>query len=421
MLNEVILADHVSTQKGFAFKSAWFTDSGRPLVKVSNFSNDSVKWTELIFVPEGIALQYARYELRTGDVLIQTVGSWPNNPLSVVGKTVRVPKQANGALLNQNAVKLVPRSTLDGSFLFYLLRDKKFAAYIVGTAQGAANQAAITLESIRAFTFALPPIEGQRRIASILSSYDDLIENNTRRIAILEEMARRLYEEWFVRFRFPGHEGVPMVESELGLVPLAWQVTTLGQFAEVNARSVRRGAEPTEIHYVDISSVSTGTIDKKERMLFADAPGRARRIVRDGDVIWACVRPNRKSYSLVLNPEPNLLVSTGFAVLSPVDVPCSFLYQCVTTKDFVSHLVNHAKGATYPAVSAADFDNAKVLRPSDNLVVDFDKLAEPMMRLVAALQLKNANLRTTRDLLLPKLISGELDVSTLPEPLAKTI
>ncbi len=298
--------------------------------------------------------------------------------------------------------------------------DARFIKYFIETlkigmqnASKGTTQDNLSVDKLITFDFLVPDVNEQRRIASILSAYDDLIENNTRRIAILEEMARRIYEEWFVRFRFPGHENVRMVESELGLVPEGWGVVTLGQLAEVNARSVRRGAEPTEIRYVDISSVSTGSIDNKEPMLFADAPGRARRIVRDGDVIWACVRPNRKSYALVLNPEPNLLVSTGFAVLSPASAPSSFIYQCVTTDDFVSYLVNHAKGAAYPAVGTEEFENAKVLKPSDSLVTEFDRIAEPMMRLVAALQLKNINLRTTRDLLLPKLISGELSVENI--------
>ncbi|MES2228952.1 MAG: restriction endonuclease subunit S [Pseudomonadota bacterium] len=301
--------------------------------------------------------------------------------------------------------------------------DARFVKYYIETLkQGMQNasrgttQDNLSVDKLLTFDFLVPPAARQREIASILSAYDDLIENNRRRIAILEEMARRIYEEWFVRFRYPGHESVRMVESELGLVPEGWRLTALGLLAEVNARSVRRGAEPTEIQYVDISSVSTGSIDNKERMLFADAPGRARRIVRDGDVIWASVRPNRKSYALVVDPEPNLLVSTGFAVLSPVAAPSSFIYQCVTTDDFVSHLVNHAKGAAYPAVGAEDFENAKVLKPANDLVKAFDRIAEPMMRVVAVLQVKNANLRATRDLLLPKLISGDLDVSAVPEP-----
>jgi type I restriction enzyme S subunit len=300
-------------------------------------------------------------------------------------------------------------------FLYYWLKCQ--VEYFTSSAYGAAIQN-INTAIMRESTIDLPPLASQHRIASILSAYDDLIENNTRRIAILEEIARRIYEEWFVRFRFPGHEDVRMVESELGLVPVGWMVATLGQLAEVNARSVRRGAEPTEIQYVDISSVSTGSIDNKEPMLFSDAPGRARRIVRDGDVIWACVRPNRKSYALVLSPERNLIVSTGFAVLSPIAAPWSFLYHCVTTDDFVSYLVNHAKGAAYPAVGAEDFENAKILRPTNDVVLAFDRVAEPMMRLVAGLHAKNSNLRTTRDLLLPKLISGELDISALPEPKA---
>ena len=314
-------------------------------------------------------------------------------------------------------IEPIDQQTLLTRYLFYVLQLQ--LEHLRSISTGAATKF-LTMTLLNGIEIALPPLHEQKRITSILSAYDDLIENNTRRIAILAEMARRIYEEWFVRFRFPGHEGVRMVESELGLVPEGWRVTALGLLAEVNARSVRRGAEPTEIRYVDISSVSTGSIDNKERMPFPDAPGRARRIVRDGDVIWACVRPNRKSYALVVDPEPNLLVSTGFAVLSPVAAPSSFIYQCVTTDDFVSHLVNHAKGAAYPAVGAKDFENAKVLKPATNLVKAFDRITEPMMRLVAMLQVKNANLRTTRDLLLPKLISGELDVSAMsgPEALA---
>ena len=322
-------------------------------------------------------------------------------------------RTAEKVALAQRVILLRANGTLAGQdYLFQALKSPLVQSRLYARGTGT-TVLGIKQSELRQVEIPLPPLATQRRIASILSAYDDLIENNTRRIAILEEMARRIYEEWFVRFRFPGHENVRMVESELGLVPEGWGVVTLGQLAEVNARSVRRGAEPTEIRYVDISSVSTGSIDNKEQMLFADAPGRARRIVRDGDVIWACVRPNRKSYALVLNPEPNLLVSTGFAVLSPASAPSSFIYQCVTTDDFVSYLVNHAKGAAYPAVGAEEFENAKVLKPSDSLVTEFDRIAEPMMRLVAALQLKNINLRTTRDLLLPKLISGELSVENI--------
>ena len=306
----------------------------------------------------------------------------------------------------------------DPAFVFYLACSNIIREPAEKSMVGASGRQRADVDAIRELQVPAPPLAEQRHIAAILSAYDDLIENNTRRIAILEEMARRIYEEWFVRFRFPCHEHTRMVDSDLGPVPEGWAVVKLGQLAEINARSVRRGMEPGEIRYVDISSVSTSSIDKKETMSFADAPGRARRIVRDGDVIWACVRPNRKSYALVLDPDHNLLVSTGFAVLTPVNAPWTFVYQCVTTNHFVSYLVNHAKGAAYPAVGAEEFENARVLLPKADLLRAFDELSAPMMRLVATLQRKNTNLRTTRDLLLPKLISGELDVSDLPEPRA---
>lgn len=405
------LGDVVTVKSGFAFKSADWLDAGVPVIKIANVKDGWITLDGCSFVSQEVAHSARAFELTKGDVLISMTGH--------IGQVAKV-RDEGRMLLNQRVGRfsIKNRERIDGEYLFQWLRLPEVRAVFEAHAYGAA-QPNISPSLIEQQSIPLPPLPVQLRVASILSAYDDLIENNTRRIAILEEMARRIYEEWFVRFRFPGHEGVRMVESELGLVPEGWGVATLGQLAEVNARSVRRGAEPTEIRYVDISSVSTGSIDNKEPLLFADAPGRARRIVRDGDVIWACVRPNRKSYALVLNPEPNLLVSTGFAVLSPASAPSSFIYQCVTTDDFVSYLVNHAKGAAYPAVGAEEFENAKVLKPSDSLVAEFDRIAEPMMRLVAALQLKNTNLRATRDLLLPKLISGELDVSSLPEPEAR--
>ena len=409
----VKLADHVDLISGFPFKSAGFTAApvDIPLVKGENVHQGSIDWNKAKRWPRNQIAGMEKYWLKPGDVILAMDRPWIEAGL----KQACIRRHDPPSLLVQRVSRLRGINGLLTAYLRHLIGSPSFTDYIKPIVTGI-NVPHISGAQIKGFEFRLPPRPAQERIASILSAYDDLIENNTRRIAILEEMARRIYEEWFVRFRFPGHEGVRMVESELGLMPDGWAVTTLGRLAEVNARSVRRGAEPTEIRYVDISSVSTGSIDNKEPMLFADAPGRARRIVQDGDVIWACVRPNRKSYSLVLDPEPNLLVSTGFAVLSPVAAPWSFVYQCVTTDDFVSHLVNHATGVAYPAVGAEDFENAKVLKPTDGLATAFDRIAEPMMRLVAALQRKNANLRTTRDLLLPKLISGELDVSAMPEP-----
>lgn len=258
-----------------------------------------------------------------------------------------------------------------------------------------------------------PPLPMQKKVASILSAYDDLIENNTRRIAILEEMAQSLYREWFVNFRFPGHQDARMAESEFGPIPMRWRIDRLGELAGVNASSRRPQQAPAEIAYVDISSLRVGRIEKVERLRFEEAPGRARRKVQHGDIIWSNVRPNRRSHALILEPPPDLVASTGFTVISAMRVPWSYLYQFVTTDEFVGYLTNHATGAAYPAVTARDFENAAIVVPTEEMMQRYHYFAEPLYAEREVLLRKNHVLRQTRDLLLPKLVSGQIDVSDL--------
>jgi len=298
----------------------------------------------------------------------------------------------------------------DFRFLFYSLmyHRKKLLNLALGGAQRN-----LSTKIIKNFAINVPILSTQRKIAAILSAYDDLIENNTRRIKILEEMAQALYREWFVHFRFPGHEKVRMVDSPLGKIPEGWEVKKLGKIADINATSLKNGNSPEEIHYVDISSVSTGQVDRIELISFSKAPSRARRIVRHGDMIWSAVRPNRRSYSLILNPPPDLIVSTGFAVISSKYTPYTYLYQALTTDDFVSYLTNHATGAAYPAVTTHDFEDANILHPPKELLDLFHVIAKDFIAQKHNLLQKNLNLRFTRDLLLPKLINGRLKVNEI--------
>jgi len=300
----------------------------------------------------------------------------------------------------------------DPLFLTYQLRSPQLRQAIINISGGAAITN-ISQSSLASLEINLPPLLSQRRIASILSAYDDLIENNLRRIKILEEMAQNLYREWFVKFRFPGHEKVKMVESELGMIPDGWGVVRLSGVTEVNSTCVKKGSAPGNIVYVTIKSVSTGSIDAVAPMPFSEAPSRARRVVQHGDTIWSSVRPNRRSYSLVLNPPENMIVSTGFAVIRPMAIPYTYCYYATTTDDFAAYLTNRAKGAAYPAVSADDFEGAVILKASAEVLDQFHSIVEPMVLLSTSLRQRNITLRRARDLLLPKLISGEIDVLEL--------
>ena len=247
--------------------------------------------------------------------------------------------------------------------------------------------------------------KSQEKVANILSTYDDLIENNRRRMALLEEAARQLYREWFIRLRFPGHEHTRITNG----VPEGWERKRLAEVAAINRESLPNSFD-AEIEYIDISSVTPGNINETTRYDFRDAPSRARRVVQHGDIIWSCVRPNRRSYAVIWQPGSSQIVSTCFAVLTPMSIPTAFLLQATTTDAFVGYLENHARGAAYPAVVAGDFERFEILIPRSSLVAAFNEQAEPLLSQAHTLRLQNGRLRAARDLLLPRLMNGEIAV-----------
>jgi type I restriction enzyme S subunit len=316
------------------------------------------------------------------------------------------------ALLVQRCARLrSSNGRLDQNFLRFVIGGPGFESYVKPITTGV-NVPHISGQQILDFEFTLPPLPVQRRIAGILSAYDELMENSQRRIRLLEAMARALYREWFVHFRFPGHEKHPRVASPLGDIPQGWEVKKLATVAEVNRAQINARTAPEELHYIDISSVSPGQIDSITTYAFADAPGRARRIVQHGDVLWSCVRPNRRSHAQVMHPESDTIASTGFAVLTAMKVPFTFLYFATTTDDFVAFLTNNATGAAYPAVSGATFEKADLLIPPAPLLKKFGAATIPMAEQIHALHRKIQNLRRTRDLLLPRLLSGQVELKT---------
>ena len=301
---------------------------------------------------------------------------------------------------------------LDADFLLYSLLDADLQGQIHGFGSGSTVEH-MRLEDIPELEINLPPLQLQRQIGGILSAYDELIENSRRRIKILEEMARSLYREWFVHFRFPGHEKRPRVASPLGDIPEGWVVRKLADVAEVNRAQISTRNAPDELHYIDISSVSPGQVDTITTYAFIEAPGRARRIVQHGDVLWSCVRPNRRSHAQVMRPGSNTIASTGFAVLTATKVPFTFLYFVTTTDDFVAYLTNNATGAAYPAVTATTFEKADLLIPSVPLLKKFGEATIPMAEQIHTLQRQIQNLRRTRDLLLPRLLSGQVPLQSV--------
>ncbi len=231
-------------------------------------------------------------------------------------------------------------------------------------------------------------------------------------MAVLEEMARTIYREWFVKFRYPGHEDVPLVDSALGPIPEGWEVRPLAAIAKVNQTS--RKPRPDEVfRYLDIAALAEREVGELDAVEGADAPGRARRVLKPGDTVWATVRPNRRAHALVVAPGEDWIASTGLAVLSPTTVSSAFLFEATSTTTFSDWLIGRATGSAYPAVRAVDFEEATVAVPNASIDAAFAEKVAPMHELSWKLRAECSALAGLRDLLLPKLVTGQIDISSL--------
>lgn len=242
----------------------------------------------------------------------------------------------------------------------------------------------------------LRPMAEQRRIASILSAYDDLIENNTRRIAILEEMARRIYEEWFVHFRFPGHEHVKMVDSELGLIPEGWSVEKVASVVQ----RLPAGQSYKKESVAESGSVMIVDQSTSDYLGFHDLDVDHPASVNAPRIIFG---DHTCKLKLMLRPfsvGPNTIPFVGTGGLDGIYV-FQLVQGLVQTREYKRHW--------------ADFSDKQVVLCEKELASSYGDAVRGFFHLAKVLDDKNRTLRATRDLLLPKLISGELDVSNLPE------
>jgi type I restriction enzyme S subunit len=406
---ECKLGDVLEIKHGYAFSGEYFGDVGSHIVLTpGNFHDEGgfkrkdgkEKWYSGP-VPE-------EFVLKAGDLII----AMTEQAEGLLGSSAIVPN--SGLYLHNQRLGLVrirsPQSA-DPRFIYYLFNSKPVRQQIRASASGVKIRHTAP-SRIAQVAVKLPPLKLQQRIAATLAVYDEWIENCERRIRILEEMARALYREWFVDFRFPGGENVSQVVSQFGPIPEGWYVKTVAEVAVVNGAQINRRTAPDELFYIDISSVSPGRIEWLVKYDFANAPGRARRIVKHGDILWSCVRPNRRSHAQVLHPRENTIASTGFAVLTPSAVPFTFLYQATTEASFVAYLTNNATGAAYPAVTAATFERAELIIPPRDLLERFGQFTIPMAEEIHVLQRQIDNLREARDLLLPRLMSDQIDLKT---------
>ena len=261
----------------------------------------------------------------------------------------------------------------------------------------------LSMEKLLTFDFRVPPLPVQQRIADILSAYDELIENSQRRIKILESMASALYCEWFVHFRFPGSENHPRVASPLGEIPQGWEVKKLKDVCRLTM-----GQSPKSEFYNEVGDgmpVHQGVTDFGDRFptdrLFCTAEGR---IGQAGDILFSVRAPVGRMN--IANKK--IILGRGLSAIRHNDDSQAFLWEQLRNRFIKEDMMGN--GAIFASVTKDDMQGIELVCPPSSVVDAATKHFEPLHSEIAILSQQVQNLCRTRDLLLPRLLSGQIDL-----------
>ena len=394
-----------------------YVEKGIPFLRSQNVLPFRLDYSNLKFVTEEFHRKLKKSALSPGDVVVVRTG-YP-------GTACVIPK----ALPVANCADLVvirPSVEVNSHFLCCVFNSAWGKGRVAGSLVGVAQQH-FNIGVAREMEITLPPIEAQDRIADILSAYDDLLENNTRRIKILEEMAQMLYREWFVNFRFPGHEKVRMVDSEIGPIPQGWKtgplesvcdrVTDGSHWSPTTVESGRPMASSKDMHRWGLNLATCRMIsdDDFNELVRNDCRPLA------GDVLITKDGANYLKYCFAVEKDMEVVLLSSVAMIRPNPAAASSQYLEFHLSDgsVKTRLARRVSGAAIPRIVLKDFRQFTILIPPISVQRRFEQLVKPFVALCWRLIDKNVTLRTTRDFLLPKLISGEVSVEAAEETAAE--
>lgn len=300
---------------------------------------------------------------------------------------------------------LRPRHDNDAWFAFYAVADPAFIAHATATSNGTGMPRA-KWAVVRDYVVRDLPPARRRRIGEALSAYDDLIENNARRIRILEEIARSLYREWFVDFRYPGHEKVKLARGPS--VPSDWRPATLGDLVD----DERDAVDPAQL---DASTPYFGLEHLPRRSTTLGSWGNAGEVqstklrVRRGDILFGKIRPY--FHKVGVSPVDGVSSSDAIVVRARVEEHRAVVLACMSSDDFVARATASSHGTKMPRANWSVLKQYRLPLPPHSLLQTFNATSEPAIEAALNLALRNRTLAATRDLLLPRLLSGEIELA----------
>ncbi len=385
-------------------KTAPTQDAGYPSIRTPNIGRGR-------FILEGVnRVSDETYQLWTKRAVPQ-FGDLIMAREAPVGNVAMIPPGLQPCLGQRTLLIRPDRSKVEPAFLNYFLNGPHVQGLIHAKTNGA-TVAHLNMKDVRTMELPeLPPLREQKRIAGILSAYDDLIENSQRRIRILEEMARTLYREWFVHFRFPGHENHPLVPTSLGDIPQGWEVKPFTEVADVlsggtpktNVAEYWNGEIPfftprdapsffyvqeTDKHVTELGLVKCASQLYPPDTVFITARGTVGKVA--------------------LPSLPMAMNQSCYALRGKLGVSQRFLF--LMTLQQVEYLKTNTGGATFDTIVVDTFRRMEVVKPSIVIISCFARQTDPIFEQVNTLQRQIQNLRQTRDLLLPRLLTGEVNI-----------
>jgi type I restriction enzyme, S subunit len=396
-------------------KTAPKADEGWPLIRTTDIGRGRLDLSTVQRVDASAYEEWTRRAIpQPGDLILAREAP--------VGNVAIVTPGLEPALGQRTVLIRPDPDKVDPDFLTYRLLGQDVQYRMQGVANGA-TVPHLNVADIRNLSLPeMPPLRVQRTIGSALAAFDDLIDNNRRRVEVIEETARLIYREWFVHFRFPGHEEVELADSDLGPIPDGWLVTALAEHVGLERESVKPAEHPEETfdHYSipafdahRLPAAEPGSDIKSSKYLIAGKRVLLSKLNPRFPRVWRvdASRSERRS-----------ICSTEFLVLvTDQDWPASFVYAMVGDSEFGGRLAAMAGGTStsHQRVKPGDVISLPIAGPEASLVSRYHELAGPMLRLADNLTRQSEVLRETRDLLLPRLVSGELDVSGLDLELAE--
>ena len=375
-------------------------ENGIPFVTISNINSfHQFDFSNTMYVPLAYYDQLdAKRKAQKGDILYSVVGSF--------GIPVLI-KNNNPFVFQRHIAILRPNKKIIPAFLFYTMLSNDFYAQADAAAIGAA-QRTISLNALRHMEFMLPSIKEQEVIVDILSVYDDLIENNQKQIKLLEEAAQRLYKEWFVDFRFPGHETIPIINS----LPEGWKDVTIADVCETVG-----GGTPSTSHdeYYEngtIRWVTPTDLTKNKSIILLDTE---KKITQKGLSSCAAkmLSPNtilmtsRASIGYFAVCEHEVCTNQGFISCIPKQEEMRY-YLLFNLMNRVDEIKGKASGSTFLEIAKRTFRDMKICVPNEKLLHCFSLLISPIISKIRILEKEKTDLVNSRDRLLPKLMNGEL-------------